>query len=394
MLRAIVPLLALTSPVLAQYFEGSLANRPRSLDRPISTGLVVPELPDEALIDREAWLREPIPEEELSRQRAGFRRPARGTVWREPITLPSEEPLYDNELAVRNTIQRMQGLWRVQTLLTDGDVFASPAFVGLNYKITDTLVEMSGTSESMWRTPGIFTPSRLQTALEAAAQKRFAQSQFDSVLRHTPEYRESWAGTTARDRQAGDVMNKDPYELEALRLNLAFRGRGQAIAYSWDRYGESNDPHNLLNRPSERVVLSSLGALEVYEDRIMVAVRGIGIRGMLPDHLRLPLGEVRRMFLRIGRDERVTNSYNWAPPVGATTGDLARLIGLEPLEQPTVIYPEPPTGKWVVQPPTRLDFTVPPPKNVLSQETTDKPADQRKNIIPQMHRVALTNNSK
>jgi len=391
MLRISILLLAFASPVLAQYYDGPLAGRPRTLDRPLATGLVTIELPDEALIDREAWLREPIPAEELSLLRAGFRRPARGTVWRDPITLPNEEPRYDSELAVRNTILRMQGLWRVQTMMVDGQVIAAGPFTGLNYKVTDTVVDQSATFEPMARGYGPVGPSRLQMALDIARDAQASSRQLDGTLRYTREYREPWAGPTARDRQAGEVMDKDPMEIETARQNVVFRGPGQAIVYSWDRYGESRDPYNLLNRPSERVVLSSLGAIEVYEDRIMLAVRAVGARGFLPDHLRAPLGGERTVFFRLGRDEQITNSHNYAPPVGPTTGDMARLLELDqaavtPEAAPAVSNE--PKGNWAVRPPTHIDFTPPKPKNVLAQDSAGKGDEPRRNV-PQMHRVSL-----
>jgi hypothetical protein len=392
MLRISILLLVFASPVLAQYYDGPLATRPRTLDRPISTGLVLPELPDEALIDREAWLREPIPTEELSLLRAGFRRPARGTVWRDPITLPSEEPQYDLNLAVRDTVLRMQGLWRVQTMMVDGQVIAAGPFTGLNYKVTDTVVDQSATFEPMARGYGPTGPSQLQTGLDSARDMQASSRQLDGTLRYTRDYRESWSGVTARDRQAGEVMDKYPLEVETTRQNVVFRGPGQAIVYSWDRYGESRDPYNLLNRPSERVVLSSLGAIEVYEDRIMLAVRAVGARGFLPDHLRAPLGEERMVFFRLGRDEQISNSYNFAPPVGPATGDMARLLDLDQAavtpEAVAALIVEP-AGNWPVRPPTHIDFTPPKPKNVLAHGSQDKADEPRRNVISQMHKVTL-----
>jgi hypothetical protein len=392
MLRISILMLAFASPVLAQYYDGPLATRPRTLDRAISTGLVLPELPDEALIDREAWLREPIPAEELALLRAGFRRPARGTVWREPITLPSEEPQYDLDLAVRNTVLRMQGLWRVQSMMVDGQVIDAGPFTGLNYKVTDTVVDQSATFEPMAREYGPTGPSRLQMAIDTARDMQASSRQLDGSLRYTRDYREAWSGVTARDRQAGEVMDKDPLEIETTRQNVVFRGPGQAIIYSWDRYGESRDPYNLLNRPSERVVVSSLGSIEVYDDRVMLAVRAIGARGFLPDHLRAPLGGERTVYFRMGRDERVTNSYNFAPPVGPATGDMARILELD---QPAVTPEAVPTttaqpkGNYAVRPSTHLDFTPQKPKNVLAQDSGAKSGESGRTVNPQMHKVTL-----
>jgi hypothetical protein len=393
MFRSSILMLVFASPLLAQYYDGPLAGRPRTFDRPISTGLVLPELPDEALIDREAWLREPIPGEELSNLRVGFRRPARGTVWRDPITLPSEQAQQDSETAARNTIERMQGLWRVQTIMVDGQVLPAGAFTGLNYKITETVTDQSATSEPMARTHGPTGASRLQVALDIAHDQRASSRQVDGALRYTSERREAWAGSTARDRQAGEVMDKDPVEIETTRFNVMFRGRGQAIVYSWDRYGESSDPHNILNRPSERVVLSTLGAMEVYEDHVMLAVRGVGARGLLPDHLRAPLGGERTVFLRLGRDEQISNSHNVAPPVGPLTGDMARILGLDqPVVTPeaTPAITNAPQGNWVVRPPTQVVFADGPKKDAVAQG----PVESRRIIIPQMHRVTLNNNDR
>jgi hypothetical protein len=390
MLRISILMLVFASPVLAQYYDGPLSSRPRTLDRPISTGLVLPELPDEALIDREAWLRQPIPEEELALLRAGFRRPARGTVWRDPITLPSEEPQYDLDLAVRNTVLRMQGLWRVQAMMVDGQVISAGPFTGLNYKVTDTVVDQSATFEPMARGYGPFGPSRLQLGLDTARDMQASSLQLDGTLRSTRDYREAWSGVTARDRQAGEVMDKDPMEIETTRQNVVFRGPGQAIVYSWDRYGESRDPYNLLNRPSERVVLSALGSIEVFEDRVMLAVRAVGARGFLPDHLRAPLGGERTVYFRLGRDEQISNSYNFAPPVGPVTGDLSRILELDQ----AAVTPEAPAptvapkGNYAVRPPAHIDFTPPKPKNVLAQDS-GKVGEPRQNVAPQMHKVNL-----
>ena len=121
--------------------------RPRYFDRPVDTGLVRPEAPDEALIDVEAWLREPIPEEELIRLRAGLKRPARGTVLREPITLPDEELLRRHEELLRPTIDGMQGRWRVERMYLDGAELRLDQFAGVKYLVQNRVIFQSEMSE-------------------------------------------------------------------------------------------------------------------------------------------------------------------------------------------------------------------------------------------------------
>lgn len=406
MFRTFSLALVATAPVFAQYGEGSLHDRARLLDKPVSTGLVRPVAPDEALIDREAWLREPIPQEQVSRLRAGLLRPDRDTVWRENITLPSEESQRQQEIAFRNSIQRMQGLWRVQSFMVDGHVHNMNAFSTVDYKVTDTVIEQSELPDPMTRTPGPGGLSRLQLAVDSAQMRGVNLQGFDSRLRSTREYQELWAGPTANMRQAGTVLRNDPQELEALRFGVVYRGRGQAVTFSWDRYGESADPHNALNRPSERVVLPNLGGIEAGENRTVIAIRGIGVRGMLPSNLQGPLGSMRTVFIRVGQDERVVHSREFAPVVGPPTGDLTRILGLgkpavgHPLRQPgTAGIPYPPaplpaiasantapTGTWVVRPSNRVDIAKSSEPNRNGQAALK---DSKRNIIPQMQKVAI-----
>ena len=406
MVRTLGLALITAGPLFAQYGEGSLLNRQRQFDKPVSTGLVRPELPDEALIDREAWLREPIPAEQVARLRVGLLRPDRGTVWREPITLPSEEAQRQQEFAFRNSIQRMQGLWRVQSMMVDGQVHHMTAFSTANYIVSDTVIEQSQTPDSMARTPGPGGVSRLQLAVDTAQVGGVPPQGFDHRLRSTREYQEAWAGQTARMRQAGTVLRNDPQELEALRIGMVYRGRGQAVTFSWDRYGESADPHNALNRPSERVVLPNLGGIEAGENRVVMAIRGIGVRGMLPENLHGPLGSVRTVFIRVGQDERVVHSREFAPVVGPPTGDLTKILGLgkppvgDPLRVPGAAgTPHPPAPKpaiasanppipassWAVRPLTRVDLA----KSTTESGSGQVARDGKRNIIPQMQKVAI-----
>lgn len=265
----------------------TLADRPRIYNGPVDVGLVNPPLPEEALTDVEAWLREPIPGDELAIRRVGFRRPARGTVFREPITLPDEDSLRLDEIRLRPTIDRMQGLWRVRKLTIDGIDQRPEDYAGLKYLIQGTVLAQSMTGEE-WGRAAPVTPKPIvrvgRNGLSENVESRYVVT--DDGER---------AGPTAFARPAGGQFRNDPKEEEGIRLQLSYEAEGRALVYWWDRYGEVRDPHMGQDRPSIRVSLPVRGALAVSDGMVVLGVRGLGLRHVLPSkfHRSLELRQSR-----------------------------------------------------------------------------------------------------
>ena len=81
------PRLAFRQPVLPAPRVNSLTTEPRYFGARVDAGIVYPRPPEEAMIDMEAVLRS---------------------------YLPDEESLQRNEERLQPTLQRMQGIWRVE----------------------------------------------------------------------------------------------------------------------------------------------------------------------------------------------------------------------------------------------------------------------------------------
>jgi hypothetical protein len=275
---------------LAEPRPDSLLTRPRYFDRPVDTGLVRPEVPDEALIDVEAWLREPIPEEELIRLRAGLKRPARGTVLREPITLPDEESLRRHEELLRPTIDGMQGRWRVERMYLDGAELRLDQFAGVKYLVQNRVIFQSEMSEE----GGI--PENVAAALTPTNGNGTNGTPREPGMEPKPEA--TPAPTPVYTRPASPslpapaVLRNDPRQEEGMRLAMLFQSEGRAAIYAWDRYGESVDPHLSTNRPSQRVAMPIRGRLRLGDDRLTIGLRGVGLRAFLPSKFHVPFAEV------------------------------------------------------------------------------------------------------
>lgn len=342
-------------PVLGRIADNSIRTREFQLDKPVSTGLVLPELADEALIDVEAWLREPIPAEELALRRIGFRRPARGTVWREDFQLPDEEVLRQDLIRLRNTIANMQGIWRVHKFVLDNRVLEPEEFAGLKYLVQDTVLFQSETSEQWLRAgPASASVKKAPTAVKLPGREpgelgTIQQPPADDVDRLGP------AGTS---KPPAAERREDPRQEEGVRMNMLYRGEGLAAIYWWDRDANVVDPHMSRNRPSLRVSFPVRGGIELGDGMLVLAVRGVGLRALLPSkfHYRfnrlktapeeertLIEGE-RTVFMIMVRDEQLDNRTS-----DVQTGQAEGLGAGEP-------------GSRV-----------------------------RRNIIPQMHRVPLAN---
>lgn len=269
----------------------TLADRPRIYTGPIDAGIINPPPPEEALIDVEAWLRQPVPGDEQAIRRVGFRRPARGTVFREPITLPDEDTLRQDEILLRPTIQRVQGLWRVKKLTIDGIDQRPEDYAGLKYLFQGTVLAQSMTSEE-WSRGAPVTPKPIvrtnRNGLREDVESRYVVT--DDGER---------AGPTAFARPAGGQFRNDPKEEEGIRLQLAYEAEGRALVYWWDRYGEVRDPHMGQDRPSIRVSLPVRGALAVGDGLVVLGVRGLGLRNLLPTKFQHPL-ELRQSRIEEG----------------------------------------------------------------------------------------------
>ena len=305
-------------PILGQIQDNSLLTRLRQLDRPLSTGLVRSELPDEALIDLEAWLREPIPPEELALRRIGFRRPARGTIWREDFQLPDEETLRQNEALLRGTIRNMQGIWRVQKMIVDGRALLPEEYAGLKYLFQDTVLFQSETSENWSRSaPASATATKVTPAVRKEGKE---PGEKDAMTPATEEPADR-LGPAGTSKPAGGGTRYDPRQEEGVRLQMLYRGEGAATVYWWDRDGEVVDPHESRNRQSLRVSFPARGGVELADGVLTIGARGVGLRALLPtkfhyrfNRLRLPpeeertpLEPERTVLLVMVRDEDIKN---------------------------------------------------------------------------------------
>lgn len=305
-------------PILGRISDNSLRSRDRQLDKPISTGLVLPELPDEALIDLEAWLREPTPAEELSLRRVGFRRPARGTVWREDFTLPDEELLRQDLIRLRNTIQEMQGVWRVHTLIIDNRPLLPEEFAGLKYFVQDTVLFQSETSESWQRSAPAVAQRK---AAESATKLPGREPGERNVIQVPPPDETERLGPAGTSKPAPAERREDPRQEEGVRMNMLYRGEGRAAIYWWDRDADVVDPHESRNRPSLRVAFPVRGGIEVNDGMFILAARGVGLRALLPSKLhyrfnrlkvwpeegRTPIEGERTVLMVMVRDEGLNN---------------------------------------------------------------------------------------
>lgn len=400
MLRSLIVVLGCTAPVLAQYRDeaqrmrppqfgganlsgtpylqprfGSLFERLRQLDRPISTGLVYSDRVDEAMVDVEAWLRDPIPSDEVALRRIGFRRPPEGSTWRTPITLPDEDTIRRDEYRLRNTITAMQGFWRVEVFILDGVGIEPENFAGLKYLVHGTVLFQSETSEQ-WERGGPIPPR--QRKLQPVIDKpRREPGELNEAIREASDPPVE-VGPAGVSRPAGAVLREDPRQEEGTRLLMLFRNEGQSIVYGWDRYGSSTDPYNELNRPSARVVLPAIGALEVGQEHMILGIRGTDMWGLLPTRFHKDRGFDRTVFLRMARD--VAHSKSIGPEAPPTVGRLPSL----PLA-PHVVHEwasaDRPrselargasTGSWVVRPPTRVQL-LPAPADAIVKEPGPSP---------------------
>jgi len=113
--------LALRQPVLPAPRVTSLTTEPRYFGTRVDAGIVYPRPPDEASIDMEAALR---------------------------AYLPDEESLQRNEERLQPTLQRMQGIWRVEKMTLDGVEVSPAAFAGTKYLVQGRVLAQSETSES------------------------------------------------------------------------------------------------------------------------------------------------------------------------------------------------------------------------------------------------------
>jgi hypothetical protein len=341
-------------PVLGLVKDNSLLNRERLLDKPISTGLVLPELPDEALIDLEAWLRESIPAEEQALRRVGFQRPARGTIWREDFQLPDEEVLRQDLRRLRTTIANMQGIWRVQKMTLDGRPLEPEEFAGLKYLVQDTVLFQSETSER-WIRPG--PAAAAAKTPDAGARLPGGEPGNRGVIVTPPAEEVDRLGPTAVSRPSGGTPRNDPRQEEGVRLNMLYRGEGMAAVYWWDRDADVVDPHESRNRPSLRVSWPVRGGIELSEGTLVLGVRGVGLRALLPS-------KFHYRFNRLN-----TPPYEERTRIEGERTVLFVMVRDERLDNRTSDIPQGEAGE-----------------NLAAGEPGTR---GRRNIIPQMHRVPL-----
>jgi hypothetical protein len=254
---AMTPPLLTRQPVLTQPRVNSLTTEPRTFGARVDTGLITPRAPDESEIDMEAVLR---------------------------AYLPDEETLRRDEARLQPTIQRMQGLWRVEKMTLDGEVIPPAVFSGMKYLVQGRVLAQSETSEA-WDRPWPTPPVRVQPPTvelppgEPGARPKIIVPPPADVYPLGP------AGIS---RPAGAERREDPRQEEAIRMNMVYRGEGRARVFWWNRYGETADPHLSRDRPSLRVALPVRGNIEVGTNTMTVEVRGFGLRTLLPSKFHKP----------------------------------------------------------------------------------------------------------
>lgn len=269
-------------PSLTQPREDSLRNRVRELNQPISVGLIMPRPPEEATVDMEAVLRE---------------------------LLPDEERLERDEVRLRSTIRKMQGIWRVERMTLDGVELDPERFAGLKYFFQDRFMALSETSEA-WARPAPITEVR--PVVVERPDYATGDDRRKPIARPAPVVR---LGPAAIRRPVPAEIRLDPRQEESVLLHMLYEGEGRVRAFWWDRDGESIDPHLSRNAPSLRVSWP-VRANMVINDRVMtVAVRGVGLWSVLPSKFhktfndaakdldRTELEPERRVSLVLVRDE-------------------------------------------------------------------------------------------
>lgn len=307
------PPVATRQPVLPLPRAHSLAAEPRVFGTRVDTGLVVPRAPDESEIDMEAVLR---------------------------TFLPDEETVRRDEVRLRPTIARMQGIWRVEKMLLDGMEVPPSEFVGTKYLIQDRVLFQSETSETwtrVWPTP----PERVQVVPSAPPPRyEWEEPGNRRNLIAPPPVDVMPLGPAGDSRPAGAVRREDPRQEEGIRMHMVYQGEGRARVFWWNRYGETSDPHLSRNRPSLRVALPVRGNLLVGDNTLTLEVRGFGMRSVLPSKFQLalnllapvgregetPLEPDRKVSLVLVRDEAM------APPIRQTRENIIQELRRVPLE--------------------------------------------------------------
>lgn len=298
-------------PVLPLPRAYSLSTDPRAFGNRVDTGLVTRRAPDESEIDMEAVLR---------------------------AYLPDEETLRRDEVKLRPTIARMQGIWRVQKMVLDGAEIPPSEFVGTKYLIQDRVIFQSETSETwtrVWPVP----PERIAVVPPAEGPLEPGLRPRQAVP--PPPVDVMPLGPAGVSRPAGTERREDPRQEEGVRMNMLYQGEGRARVFWWNRYGETADPHLSRNRPSLRVSLPTRGNIQVGDNELSLEVRGFGLRSVLPSKYHLPFnllapvgreGETplepdRKVTLVLVRDEAQ------APPVKETRENIIRTLQRVPLER-------------------------------------------------------------
>jgi hypothetical protein len=277
MFRSLMFTLALAAPALAQRGEEyppdlppliarqssltlprlySLAAEPRVFADRVDTGLITPRPPLESDIDMEAVLR---------------------------AFLPDEETLRLDEERLRPTIQRMQGLWRVEKMTLDGIEVRPADFAGLKYLVQGRVLSQSETSETwdrIWPVPPVLVEPSTPTPDVGEPGLRPRVVSVPTMVMPL--------GPAAVSHPAGTDRREDLRQEEAIRMNLLYQGDGSARVFWWNRYGESADPHMSRDRPSLRVALPVRGTLQAGDMTLTLDVRGFGLRTLLPSKFHLP----------------------------------------------------------------------------------------------------------
>jgi hypothetical protein len=307
-----LPPLTTRQPTLVQPRPYSLATEPKYLSPRVDTGLVFPRPPLESDIDMEAVLRE---------------------------FLPSEETLQRDEDRLWPTVQRMQGIWRVEKMMVDGIEILPADFAGTKYLVQGRVIFQSETSEAWDRATWPAPPVVVQGPT-VAVKEEYAEPGLQIKRGRPTSTVVMPLGPAAVSRPAGEIRREDPRQEEGVRMNMLYLGDGVARVFWWNRYGESADPHMSRDRPSLRVALPIRGNLVVGNTTMALDVRGVGLRGLLPTKFRrpynflapagreeeTPLEPDRKLSLVLVRDEVV------AEPLRETRQNIIPTLRRVPIE--------------------------------------------------------------
>ncbi len=169
---------------------------------------------------------------------------------------PDEERAALGDPRLRATVNQMQGEWTVTRLTLDRRDVRISDLAGLRYIVDGQVIKQS----------------------ELA----------DRVVK--PLAPVSWRNETADE--------------DATRMIMSYVSEGRVRIGWWDRFGETRDPYNLRNDPAWREADPALGTIDLVGETMTINVRGVGLRGLLPDRFLAPIGTERTVTIVLERGRK------------------------------------------------------------------------------------------